>query len=55
VASFMEALHAFKSMRVFVYAHDVTKRDQANIVNILLSLKRNGATKQMINDIFTKK
>jgi hypothetical protein len=34
------------------------KRDQANIVNterLLLSLKRKGATKQMINNVFKKK
>jgi hypothetical protein len=28
---FMEALHAFESMRAFMYAHDITERDQANI------------------------
>jgi hypothetical protein len=40
-------------------AHDITKRDQVNIVNIeklLFSLKRKGATKQMrINYFFIKK
>jgi hypothetical protein len=47
--SFMEALCAFESMRAFMYAHDITKRDQANIVNIeslLFNLKRKGATEQ---------
>jgi hypothetical protein len=37
-----------ESMRVFMYAHDITKRDQADIVNIgslLFKLKRKGATK----------
>jgi hypothetical protein len=42
-----------------MYAHDITKRDQVNIVNIerlLFSLKRKGVTKQMrINDYFKKK
>jgi hypothetical protein len=33
VPSFTEALNAFESMRVFMYAH-ITKRDQANIVSI---------------------
>jgi hypothetical protein len=32
--SFTEALHVFESMRAFMYAHDITERDQANIVNI---------------------
>jgi hypothetical protein len=44
---FMEALGAFESMRAFMYAHDITERDQANIVNIessLFKLKRKGAT-----------
>jgi hypothetical protein len=45
-------------MRAFMYAH-ITKRDQANIVNIeslLFKLKRKGATKQMkINDFLKKK
>jgi hypothetical protein len=31
--SFTEALCAFESIRVLMYAH-ITKRDQANIVNI---------------------
>jgi hypothetical protein len=57
--SFTEALHVLKSVRVFMYAHNITKRDQANIVNIerlLFSLKRKGATTQMrINDFFKKK
>jgi hypothetical protein len=46
--SFMEALRAFESMRMFMYAHDITERDQANIVNIeslWLNLKRKGAHK----------
>jgi hypothetical protein len=34
VPSFTEALHGFESMRAFMYAHDITERDQANIVNI---------------------
>jgi hypothetical protein len=32
--SFTEALCAFVPMRAFLYAQDITKRDQANIVNI---------------------
>jgi hypothetical protein len=32
--SILEALRAFESVRAFVYAHDITERDQANIVNI---------------------
>jgi hypothetical protein len=39
-----------------MYGHDITIRDQANVVNIerlLLSLKKKGDTKQMwINDFF---
>jgi hypothetical protein len=53
----MEALHVFETMRAFMYAHDITERNQANIVNIerLFNLKRKGATKQMrINDLFKK-
>jgi hypothetical protein len=49
VPSFTEALCVFESVRAFMYAHDITKRDQANIVNIeslLFKLKRKGATKQ---------
>jgi hypothetical protein len=46
-------------MRVFMYAHDITERDQANIVNIdrllLFRLKRKGATKQMIIHDFLRK
>jgi hypothetical protein len=34
VPSFTEALCASESMRAFMYAHDTTKRDQANIINI---------------------
>jgi hypothetical protein len=41
-----------------MYAHDITKRDQANIINnerLLFSLKRKDATEQMrINDFFKK-
>jgi hypothetical protein len=39
---FTEAVHAFESMRAFMYAHDITKRDKANTINIerlLLCLK----------------
>jgi hypothetical protein len=56
--SFTEALHAFESMRAFMYAHNITKRDKANIVNIeslLFKLKRKGSTKQMKNNDFLKK
>jgi hypothetical protein len=56
--SFTEALRACESMRVFMYAHDVTERDQANIVNnesLLFNLKRKGATKQMKINYFLKK
>jgi hypothetical protein len=53
-----EALCAFECMRVLMYAH-ITKRDQANIVNIeslLFNLKWKGSTKQMrINDFLQKK
>jgi hypothetical protein len=56
---FTEALRAFESMKALMYAHDITDRDQANIVNIeslLFKLKRNGATKQMkINDFLKTK
>jgi hypothetical protein len=59
VPSFTEALRAFESMRVSMHAHDITKRDQANIVNIkslLFNLKRKDATKQIkINDFLKKK
>jgi hypothetical protein len=56
--SFMEALRAFESMRALMYAHDITERDQANIVNIeslLFNLKWKGSTKQMKNNDFLKK
>jgi hypothetical protein len=57
--SFMETLRAFESMRAFMYAHDITERDQANIVyieSLLFNLKRKGDTKQMkINDFLKKK
>jgi hypothetical protein len=32
VPSLTEALRAFESVRAFIYAHDITERDQANIV-----------------------
>jgi hypothetical protein len=32
--SFMEALRVFESMKALMYAHNITERDQANIVNI---------------------
>jgi hypothetical protein len=35
VLSFMEALRAFESMRVFMYAHDITERGQAILKFIL--------------------
>jgi hypothetical protein len=58
VPSFKEALHGFESMRAFMCAHDITERNQANIVNIeslLFKLKRKGATKHMkINDFLKK-
>jgi hypothetical protein len=54
VPSFTESLNALETMRAFVYAHDITEIDQANILStesLLFSLKREGATKQMkIND-----
>jgi hypothetical protein len=56
--SFMEALRVSESMRAFMYAHDITKRDQANNVNIeslLFNLKWKGATKQMKINVFLKK
>jgi hypothetical protein len=56
--SFTEALRAFESVRAFMYAHDITKRDQVNIVNIersLFSLKRKGATKEIRIDDFLKR
>jgi hypothetical protein len=57
--SFTEALCAFESMRVLMYALDITKRDQAKIVNIeslLFNLKWKGSAKQMkINDFLKKK
>jgi hypothetical protein len=55
--SFTEAFHAFESMRGVMYAHDITKRDQADNVNIerlLFSLKRKSATEQLrINDFIS--
>ncbi|PSN36729.1 hypothetical protein C0J52_18420 [Blattella germanica] len=50
VPSFRDALNGFETMRAFIYAHDITERDQINIVNIeslLFGLKRKGANKQM--------
>jgi hypothetical protein len=35
VPSFTEALRGFESMRAFMYAHDISERDQANILDIL--------------------
>ncbi|PSN37927.1 hypothetical protein C0J52_12231 [Blattella germanica] len=59
VPSFRDALNGFETMRAFIYAHDITERDQINIVNIeslLFGLKRKGANKQMkISDFFVKK
>jgi hypothetical protein len=59
VLSFTEPLHAFESMRAFMYAHDITERDQANIIiieSLLFNLKSKGATKQMkINEFLKKK
>jgi hypothetical protein len=55
---FMEAFCAFESMRAFMYAHDITERDQANIVNtdsLLFNLKWKDATKQMKTIDFLKK
>jgi hypothetical protein len=50
----MEALRTFESMSAFMYAHNITERDQANTVHIeslLFKLKRKGANKQLkIND-----
>ena len=58
VPSFTESLNALETMRAFVYAHDITEIDQANILStesLLFSLKREGATKQMkINDSLKK-
>jgi hypothetical protein len=58
VPSFTEALHAFESMRAFIYTRDITERDQADIINIeslLFNLKWKGSTKQMkINGFFKK-
>jgi hypothetical protein len=59
VPSFTKALNAFETIRAFMYAHDITETDQANIVSIeslLFNLKRKGATKQMkISDLHKKK
>lgn len=56
--SLMEALCAFESMRAFMYAEDITKRDQVNSINmemLVFSLKRKGVSKQMISDFFNEK
>jgi hypothetical protein len=59
VPSFTVALRTFESVRAFMYALNITRRDHVNIVNIerlSFSLKRIGATKQMrINYFFKKK
>jgi hypothetical protein len=42
VLSFVAAVHVFAMMGVFIYAHDITERDQVNFVSIerlLFSLK----------------
>ena len=49
VPRFTEALNAFETTRVFVYADDVTEIDQANLISIecsLFNLKRTHSTKQ---------
>jgi hypothetical protein len=56
----MEALHAFETMRAFMYACKFTKRDYMNINDderLLFSLNgKSAATKQMrINDFLKKK
>jgi hypothetical protein len=47
-------LRTVQPMRAFMYGHNITIRDQANIVNIeklLFSLKKKNVAKQMwIND-----
>jgi hypothetical protein len=57
--SFMEAFYVYESIRAFMYAHDITKRNQVNIINnemLVFSFKGKGATKQMrINDFFKRK
>jgi hypothetical protein len=58
VVSFTKALNAFETIRAFMYAHDITDIDQANIISIeslLLIVKRKDATKQMISDFLKKK
>jgi hypothetical protein len=59
IAEFYRSTSCVESIRAFMYAHDITKRDQVNIVNIerlLFSLKRKGATEQMmINDFIKNK
>jgi hypothetical protein len=54
VLSFTEALHAFESITAFMYAYDITKETKRTSLRLLFSLKRNSATKQMINDFFNK-
>jgi hypothetical protein len=47
VPSFTVALHAFESMRAFMYTHDITERNQADVINVeslLFNLKRKGST-----------
>jgi hypothetical protein len=46
---FSEARNVFESVKVFFYAHNITKRDQVNIMNTesLLSWKMKSVTKQM--------
>jgi hypothetical protein len=58
VLSFTEELCAFQSVRAFMYAQDITERDQANIIDIeslLFNFKRKGATKQVKSSDFFKK
>jgi hypothetical protein len=46
VPSFTNALRTFEPMRAFTYAHDITKKDQVNIINIersLFNFERKGA------------
>jgi hypothetical protein len=58
VPSFTEALNAFETIRVFMYAH-FTELEQANIISVeglLFSVKRKGAAEQMkICDFLKKK
>jgi hypothetical protein len=48
--SFTEAFNVYEPMRTFIYAHNITKRDQAKIINIenvLFNFKRNVAAKEI--------